>query len=53
MAMTEKAFGPDHPDIAQAQNNPAAVYQRQGRTANAERFFKRSKAIRAKAGSPG
>jgi Tfp pilus assembly protein PilF len=42
MAVTEKAFGPDHPDVAQALNNLAAVYVRQGRNADAERFFKRS-----------
>jgi hypothetical protein len=42
MAVTEKAFGPDHPGVAQALNNLAAVYVRQGRNADAERFFKRS-----------
>ena len=40
----EKAFGPDHPDIAQALNNLAALYGRQGRNAQAERLFKRSAA---------
>jgi tetratricopeptide (TPR) repeat protein len=42
MAVTEKAFGPDHPDVAQALNNLAAVYVRQGHNADAERLFKRS-----------
>jgi tetratricopeptide (TPR) repeat protein len=40
--VTEKAFGPDHPDVAQALNNLAALYARQGRNADAERLFKRS-----------
>ncbi|MEI9922658.1 MAG: tetratricopeptide repeat protein [Bradyrhizobium sp.] len=40
--VTEKAFGPDHPDVAQAQNNLAALYARQGRNADAERLFKQS-----------
>jgi Tfp pilus assembly protein PilF len=40
--VTEKAFGPDHPDVAQALNNLAALCSRQGRNADAERLFKRS-----------
>ncbi|WP_426422370.1 tetratricopeptide repeat protein [Bradyrhizobium genosp. A] len=40
--MTEKAFGPAHPDVAQALNNLAALYARQGRNADAERLFKQS-----------
>ncbi len=40
--MTKKAFGPDHPDVAQALNNLAALYARQGRNAEAERLFKQS-----------
>jgi Flp pilus assembly protein TadD len=42
IAVTEKAFGPDHPDVAQAMNNLAALYARQGRNADAERLFKQS-----------
>ena len=37
-----KAFGPDHADVAQGLNNLAALYARQGRNAEAERFFKQS-----------
>jgi len=40
--VTEKAYGPDHPDVAQALNNLAVLYTRQGRNADAERLFKRS-----------
>jgi Tfp pilus assembly protein PilF len=40
--VTEKAYGPDHPDIAQAQNNLATLYARQGRNADAERLYKLS-----------
>ena len=40
--VTAKAYGPDHPDIAQALNNLAALYGRQGRNSLAEQFYKRS-----------
>jgi tetratricopeptide (TPR) repeat protein len=43
--VTEKAYGPDHPDIAQAQNNLATVYARQGRNGDAERLYKQSVAM--------
>jgi tetratricopeptide (TPR) repeat protein len=40
--VTEKAFGRDHPDVAQALNSLATVYGRLGRNADAERLYKRS-----------
>jgi len=42
IVVTEKAYGPDHPDIAQAQNNLATLYARQRRNAEAERLYKQS-----------
>ena len=45
IAVTSRRFGPDHSDIAQAQNNLAELYSRQGRKAEAEYLFKRSAAM--------
>ena len=36
LAIREKALGPDHPDVAQALNNLAALYSYLGRHAEAE-----------------
>jgi tetratricopeptide (TPR) repeat protein len=49
LAIREKAFGGDHPDLASPLNNPAALYSAQGRYADAEPLVKRSLAIREKA----
>ena len=40
--VTAMAYGPEHPDVAQALNNLAVLYTRQGRNADAERLFKQS-----------
>src|SRR6202035_988950 len=53
LAMREKVFGPDHPDVALSLNNLAAVYQHQSRYADAEPLFKRSLAINEKTLGPG
>ena len=42
LAVMEKAVGLDSPDIAPEMNNLAALYQRQGRYAEAEPLFKRA-----------
>jgi tetratricopeptide (TPR) repeat protein len=46
LTMCEKAFGPDHPDVATSLNNLAELYRVQGRYADAERLYERSLAIR-------
>ncbi len=45
-------LGPEHPDVAQSLNNLAALYQAQGRYAEAEPLYKRSLAILEKALGP-
>jgi Tfp pilus assembly protein PilF len=45
LAILEKALGPDHPDVANSLNNLAALYQKQGRNADAEPLYKQSVAI--------
>ena len=35
LAISEKAFGPDHPDVAFSMNNLADLYRAQGRYADA------------------
>jgi len=52
LAIREKAFGPDHPDVAISLNNLAAHYHAQGRYADAEPQNKRSLAIEGKAFGP-
>ena len=49
---TEKALGPDHPDVATSLNILAMLYKTQGRYAQAEPLYKRSLAIREKALGP-
>ena len=49
---SEKALGPDHPDVAQSLNNLALLYVNQGRYADAEPLYKRSLAINEKALGP-
>ncbi len=38
LAISEKALGLEHPDVAVSLNNLASVYQHQGRFAEAEHF---------------
>ena len=52
LAIREKALGPDHPDVAQALNNLAVLYYKQGRYAEAEPLYKRALAIGEKALGP-
>jgi tetratricopeptide (TPR) repeat protein len=52
LLIKEKAFGPDHPDVALSLANLAELYRVQGRYANAEPLFKRSLAINEKAFGP-
>ena len=50
--MTVKAYGPDHPDVAQALNNLAALNGRMGRSAEAERLYKQAVATFEKTFGP-
>jgi tetratricopeptide (TPR) repeat protein len=52
LVISEKAFGPGHPEVATALGNLAALYMALGRYADAEPLFKRSLAIREKALGP-
>src|SRR5476651_1821167 len=52
LAISEKALGPDHPDVATALNNLAQIYESQGRYADSEPLYKRSRAIFEKALGP-
>ena len=45
LAIRETALGKDHPDIAQSLWWLARLYQKQGKTKEAEAMFKRSLAI--------
>ena len=49
LAISEKALGPEHPDVALRYNNLAVLYWAQGRYAEAEPLHKRALAIREKA----
>jgi tetratricopeptide (TPR) repeat protein len=49
LAIREKAFGRDRPDVAQSLNNLALLYQAQCRYTDAEPLDKRAVAIREKA----
>jgi hypothetical protein len=49
LAITEKALGKDHPDVAGSLNNLAVLYKDTGRHAEAEPLLKRSLAIKEKA----
>ena len=49
---SEKALGPDHPDVAVSLNNLGQLYEAEGRYADAEPLFKRSLAIWEKALGP-
>ncbi len=50
--LSEKEFGPKHPDTAGLLNNLAELYRAQGRYEAAEPLYKRSLAIREKALGP-
>jgi CHAT domain-containing protein/Tfp pilus assembly protein PilF len=52
LAISEKALGPDHPDVANFLLNLANLYQAQGRYSDAAPLFKRSLAISEKALGP-
>jgi tetratricopeptide (TPR) repeat protein/CHAT domain-containing protein len=52
VALTEKAYGPNHPNVATALNNLASLYGTQGRYAEAEPLYKRALAVREKALGP-
>ena len=49
LAISEKALGPDHPDVGISLNNLALLYQAEGRLAEAEPLLKRSLAVQEKA----
>jgi CHAT domain-containing protein len=49
LAIAEKAFGPDHPDVALSLNSLAALYASQGHYSDAEPRLQRSLAIWEKA----
>ena len=50
--INEKALGPEHPHVAASLNNLAALYQAQGRYAEAEPLYRRSLEIGEKALGP-
>ena len=52
LAISEKALGPAHPDVAASLNNLAALYDAQGRYAEAEPLHQRSLAILEKVFGP-
>ena len=52
LAITEKALGPEYPDVATSLNNLALLYSAQGKYAEAEPLYKRSLAILEKAVGP-
>jgi CHAT domain-containing protein/Tfp pilus assembly protein PilF len=52
LADLEKAYGPDHRDVAAALNNLAMLYGNQGRDAEAEPLYKRSIALLEKVHGP-
>ncbi|MFH0910158.1 MAG: tetratricopeptide repeat protein, partial [Planctomycetota bacterium] len=52
LAISEKALGPDHPDVATSLNNLAELYRAQGQYAAAEPLYKRALAILEKALGP-
>jgi len=48
LAIREKAFGPDHPDVAVSLENYAGLLSETGRGAEAAKMEARAKAIRAR-----
>ena len=53
LAINEKAFGSNHPNVGLLLNNLAALYNDQGRYADAEPLLKRALAVREAALGPG
>jgi tetratricopeptide (TPR) repeat protein len=43
LAISEKALGPDHPEVAFSMNDLAEVYEKQGRYADAEPLYERAR----------
>ena len=52
LALAERQYGPDHPDVGALLNNLATLHQAQGRYLEAEPLFKRALAIAEKARGP-
>jgi len=52
LAIREKTLGPDHPEVADALNNLAALYKAKGEYAQAEPLYERALAISEKALGP-
>jgi CHAT domain-containing protein len=52
LAISEKALGPEHPDVASSLNNLANLYRVQGKYGEAEPLYERSLAISEKAVGP-
>ena len=52
LEISEKALGPDHPDVATGLNNLAALYHAQGRYAEVESLCQRALGMREKALGP-
>jgi tetratricopeptide (TPR) repeat protein len=52
LSISEKALGPEHPDVATSLNNLAALYRNQGKYAEAGPLYQRSLAIREEALGP-
>ena len=52
LALAEKKFGPDHPEVGASLNNLAALYRSQGRYAEAEPMYKRALALYEKSLEP-
>jgi tetratricopeptide (TPR) repeat protein len=52
LAIWERAYGPDHPDVAASLNNLASLYQNQKRYVDAEPLYQHSLAIRETALGP-
>ena len=52
LAITEKALGPDHPDVGALLNNIAGLYRAQGRFSEAEPLYQRALAITEKGLGP-
>ena len=52
LAIFERAYGPEHYELAANYNNLAAIYQAQGKGAEAERLYRRALAIKEKVLGP-
>ena len=52
LAIKEKAFGPEHPDVALSLNNLALLYDAQGNYAEAELLYRRALTINEKTLGP-